>query len=66
MDPQYWKTKCFVCLGTKNEKLRSTTEGWTLFNKNIPEIHKYGKFSFPLSHLNGNSADDTGACCLIF
>ena len=59
MDQQYWKTKCFVCLGNKNEKLRSTTEGWTLFSKNIPKIYKYGKLSFPLSRLNGNGADDT-------
>ena len=59
MGPQYWKTKCFVCLGTKNEKLRSTTEGWPLFGKNIPKIYKYGKLSFPLSRLNGNGVDDT-------
>ena len=58
MDPQYWKIKCFVCLGTKNEKLGSTTEGWTLFSKNIPKIYKYGKLSFPLSRLNGNGVDD--------
>ena len=42
MDPQYWKTKCFICLETKNEKLRSTTEGWTLFSKKIPKIYGNG------------------------
>ena len=42
---------------TKNEKLRSTTEGWTLFS--IPKVYEYGKLSFPLSPLNSNGADDT-------
>ena len=37
---------CFVCQVSTEDKVRSSTDGYKTFAKNIPEFHKKGKLGF--------------------
>ena len=48
---------CFVCQVSTEDKVRSSTDGYKTFAKNIPEFHKKGKLGFHLERISNANSD---------